>query len=59
MRKYRKVILKSFLRQAIVIPEDLKILEISNDDIYRDKKSITLSFTLPRGSFATVLLKNL
>mgnify|MGYP003860473589 CR=1 FL=1 len=59
MRKYRKVILKSFLRQAIVIPDDLKILEISNDDIYRDKKSITLSFTLPRGSFATVLLKNL
>lgn len=59
MRKYRKVILKSFMRQAIVIPKDLKILEISNDEIYKGKKSITLSFTLPRGSFATVLLKHL
>ena len=59
MRKYRKVILKSFLRPAIVIPEDLKLIEISDDDIYRGKKSISLSFTLPRGSFATILLKNL
>ncbi|MCX7769541.1 MAG: tRNA pseudouridine(13) synthase TruD [Proteobacteria bacterium] len=59
MRKYRKVIVKSFMRKAIIIPEDLKILSISNDDIYKGKKSITISFILPRGSFATVLIKHL
>jgi tRNA pseudouridine13 synthase len=59
MRKYRKVILKSFMRNAIIVPKDLIILDILDDDIYKGKKSITLSFTLPRGSFATILLKHI
>ncbi len=58
-RKYRKVIMKSFPRAAIVIPEDLEILSESEDDLYQKKYALSLSFKLPRGSFATILLKSL
>lgn len=59
MRKYRKVIFKSFMRDAIVIPENLELKNIFEDEIYKGKKAIDIEFMLPRGSFATVLLKNL
>jgi len=57
MRKYRKVIIKSFMRNAIVIPEDVRVLGFSDDEIYHGKKAFTFEFILPRGSFATVMLK--
>ncbi len=59
LRKYRKVIIKSFPRSALVIPEGLTILKEEKDDIYRDKVAITISFSLPKGSYATVLIKSL
>jgi tRNA pseudouridine13 synthase len=59
VRKYRKVIMKSFMRDAIVIPKDVKVLGFSGDEIYRGKKAFTFEFILPRGSFATVLLKSI
>lgn len=57
LRKYRKKILKSFQREAIVIPSDIKIESIDDDEIYAKTKKIVLSFALPRGSFATTLIK--
>ncbi len=59
MRKYRKVIIKSFMRDAIVIPKNLSILGFSDDEIYCGKKAFTFEFILPRGSFATVMLKSI
>lgn len=58
-RKYRKVIIKSFPHNAIVIPEDIIVLQEGEDELYKGKKFITLSFSLPKGSYATVLIKTL
>lgn len=59
MRKYRKVIPKSYLRQGIVIPENLTILHTGDDEIYENKKFMKIYFSLPKGSYATTLLKTL
>jgi tRNA pseudouridine13 synthase len=58
LRHYRKAIIKSFPREAIVIPQDLKILNTSEDELYPMKHKLALSFILPRGCFATMLLKH-
>lgn len=48
---------KPYERNAIVIPEDLKIDELTDDDLYPKKYKLSLSFALPKGSYATILLK--
>jgi tRNA pseudouridine13 synthase len=44
------VVMTDGLRKAVVIPREFKILE-------KSKRSMKLSFTLPPGSYATVLLR--
>lgn len=58
-RHYRKVIMKSFLRNAIVFPDKIKDSVIDNDELYKNKFKIVLTFKLPRGAFATMLIKHL
>lgn len=58
-RHYRKVIIKSFLREAIVYIEKGDITSPQKDEIYNGCFKLTLSFVLPKGSFATTLLKHL
>jgi len=58
-RHYRKVIIKSFQRDVIVFPENSFISKPERDEIYNGKLKIKLSFELPRGSFATTLIKHL
>ena len=48
---------KPYERNAIVIPEDFIINNAVNDELYPKKLKITLSFALPKGSYATILLK--
>lgn len=50
---------KPYERKAIVSPEDLKLEEISLDELYPGKYKLTLSFALPKGSYATILLKRI
>ncbi|GAV23580.1 pseudouridine synthase [Carboxydothermus pertinax] len=59
LRKIRKVYFKSFLRPAVVIPEGFYIGNLLKDELYHGKHKLELKFFLPRGSYATMLIKAL
>ena len=46
-------------RQAIVKPENLRIDRHSDDDLNPGRQRLTLEFILPRGAYATILVKRL
>jgi tRNA pseudouridine13 synthase len=54
-----KVYFKSFKRKAIIIPDDIQIIDKGKDDLHQGKMKMTLSFFLPRGSYGTMLMKRL
>jgi tRNA pseudouridine13 synthase len=55
----RRVYFRSFQRKALVIPEELRVLSAGEDELHSGKQKWTLSFFLPRGSYATMLIKRL
>ncbi|WP_257020540.1 tRNA pseudouridine(13) synthase TruD [Carboxydothermus ferrireducens] len=59
LRKIRKVYFKSFLRPAVVIPEGFHVGNLAKDELYPGKLKLELKFFLPRGSYATMLIKAL
>lgn len=50
---------KPYERKAIIIPEQMKAEGPSPDDLYENKYKIILSFTLNKGSYATMLIKRI
>lgn len=46
-------------RQALVKPTQFKVDSIEDDDLNSGRKRVTLQFQLPRGSYATILIKRL
>ncbi len=58
LKKPRNARFGSFNRKAIVYPEDLEY-KVIEDDIYPGSKAMKLRFFLPRGSYATMLIKRL
>lgn len=58
-RELRRVRFKSFLRPAVVVPGGFRINETGMDELHRGRKKIVLQFELPRGSYATILVKRL
>jgi tRNA pseudouridine13 synthase len=59
MRDVRKSFFKSFLRRAVCRPEGLSSPGFEPDGLYPGKSMTTLVFHLPKGSYATMLLKAL
>ncbi|MGB9840185.1 tRNA pseudouridine(13) synthase TruD [Thermovenabulum sp.] len=59
LKKIRKSFFKSFMRRAVVFPENLYFSGFEEDDFYRGYEKIKLKFVLPPGSFATMLVKSL
>lgn len=59
LKKIKKSFYKSFLRTAIVFPENLDISNFEEDDFYNGYFKLRLKFYLPAGSFATMLIKSL
>jgi tRNA pseudouridine13 synthase len=57
--KFRGVRFKSFMRKALVFPGDLNIEPEQPDDRYPGRKKIKLEFSLPPGSYATIVVKRL
>ena len=51
--------LKEEPRALVLKPEDLEIGPVEKDDRNRDAKKRTVSFRLPRGSYATLVVKRL
>ncbi len=50
---------KPYERNAIVVPKDLTVSEPMGDELYPKKYKMTLSFFLPKGSYATILIKRI
>lgn len=59
LRKVRQAFFKSTPRNAIVFPIDFHLEPAEPDDLYSGRQKIRLSFKLPRGSYATMLIKRL
>ena len=55
----RGLFFKPYTRPGVVRPEKLQVIAPAPDDVYPGAKKMTLSFTLPPGSYATVLVKRL
>ncbi len=58
LKKLEQTFFGKGLREAILAPAGLKAVE-ADDDLNRGRKKVTLSFELPRGAYATVVLKRL
>ena len=54
-----RVYFKSFMRKAVIIPGDIKIIDKGKDELHQGKMKMTISFFLPRGSYGTMLIKRL
>ncbi|KKM20106.1 hypothetical protein LCGC14_1648850, partial [marine sediment metagenome] len=50
---------KGSIRAMIAKPTMLRILEFNDDDLYPGKKKVKLEFSLLRGSYATMLIREL
>ena len=57
--RVRGIFLKPFDRKALVFPEKLSYKEPAVDERYRGKLKLELAFFLPKGSYATILVKRL
>ena len=58
MKKLRKTFFGKGMRDAIVAPSGLKAAP-GEDELNKDRKKLTLAFELPKGSYATILIKRL
>ncbi len=58
LRKLRQAFFKSVDRNVLVIPENFEY-ETEDDEVYEGKRKLFLQFSLPRGSYATMLIKRI
>src|SRR6185436_2673728 len=58
LKKLAKTFFGKGLRDAIIAPAGLNS-SVGDDELNRGRRKMTLSFELPKGSYATVLLKRL
>ncbi|MEI8350445.1 MAG: tRNA pseudouridine(13) synthase TruD [Candidatus Omnitrophota bacterium] len=56
IRKIRQAFFKASERPFVVIPQSM-VFDFSSDDVYHGKQKMLLQFSLPRGSYATMLVK--
>ena len=54
-----KVRLRPAERAALIMPADLSVSDAEPDELNEDRLKVTVSFVLPRGAFATVVMKRL
>ena len=50
---------KGSIRAMTVKPRDLSMIELSEDDLYREKMKIKIEFSLQKGSYATILIREI
>ena len=59
VRQMRKIDVGGVVRPAVVVPEDFSQSPPEPDDLYAGKLKTTLRFFLPRGAYATLVIKRL
>jgi tRNA pseudouridine13 synthase len=47
------------LRKALILPEEIEVRGTEVDELHPGRRKWTVSFSLPRGSYGTMLLKRL
>ncbi len=50
---------KGSYRSMLVRPKDLNLIEIEPDDIFQNKQKVKIEFSLSKGSYATMLLREI
>jgi len=50
---------KTYKREIIIAPANISISSPTNDEFLRNKYKIKVCFTLPKGSYATIIIKRL
>ena len=59
VRQLSRIYINGVERPAILMPEDFSLGREEADDLYENKKKMTLKFFLPRGGYATLIVKRL
>ncbi|HVO39824.1 MAG TPA: tRNA pseudouridine(13) synthase TruD [Spirochaetia bacterium] len=59
VRQMHRLMVHGVERHAVVVPEDLRASAAERDDHDPEKMKMVLKFFLPRGSYATILLKRI
>jgi tRNA pseudouridine13 synthase len=59
VRQMHRIQVGGVERAAVVVPEDLTLTTPEPDDLYPGKRKAVLRFFLPRGAYATILIKRL
>jgi tRNA pseudouridine13 synthase len=59
VRQMRRIRVGGVQRAAFIVPENLQVQAAEPDDLYPGRVKASLSFFLPRGSYATLLVKRL
>ncbi len=58
-RALSRVFFRSFERRVLLYPQELQVIGYGQDELYPKMKSLVLSFALPRGAYATMLIKRI
>lgn len=59
LRQLRRAFFRSFPRRLLAFPEGLEAGDPRPDELYPGRLALPLSFVLPRGAYATMVLKRL
>ncbi|MBN2551538.1 MAG: tRNA pseudouridine(13) synthase TruD [Spirochaetales bacterium] len=59
VRQISRLYVNGVERRVILLPEGFTVEGVGEDELYRKKNKLTLSFFLPRGGYATLIVKRL
>jgi len=59
VRQMSRIYINGVQRPVILLPEGFSVESVAEDELYKNKKKVTLQFFLPRGGYATLILKRL
>ena len=59
VRQLSRIYINGVERPAILLPQDFSVGEVEKDELYDNRKKMTLKFFLPRGGYATLIIKRL
>jgi tRNA pseudouridine13 synthase len=59
VRQLSRIEVHGVRRRMIVVPEALQLSGLGPDELYPGRRKLTLDFSLPRGSYATLVVKRL
>lgn len=59
VRQLSRIYINGVERQAVLLPGNFAVVKVEEDELYDNRKKVTLSFFLPRGGYATLIIKRL